>query len=181
MWQRLDGKWHYCTGMIEPSMQKLSWNLVAALLDTMAVSQFRVGVLVTLLTDLATIFVGELCVWLVVDSPRSLRPRLLRTVCPPPPLSPLPLLWFLEALTAWGLAAASLPLPAPPSGERKHRGQYSQLNCYVWMLKVERPPLPCCRPDGGQVALQGSAPPPVYPPLQVLWWQQMYARHYYMQ
>lgn len=36
-------------------------------------------------------------------------------------------------------------------------------------------------PDGGQVALQGSAPPPAYLPLQVLWWQQMYARHYYMQ
>lgn len=42
------------------------------------------------------------------------------------------------------------------------------------------------RPDGAQVPLQGvlpaNVPPhPIYMPMQVLWWQQMYARHYYMQ
>lgn len=41
-------------------------------------------------------------------------------------------------------------------------------------------------PDGAQVPLQGvlpaNVPPhPIYMPMQVLWWQQMYARHYYMQ
>ncbi|XP_072316723.1 homocysteine-responsive endoplasmic reticulum-resident ubiquitin-like domain member 2 protein [Eucyclogobius newberryi] len=41
-------------------------------------------------------------------------------------------------------------------------------------------------PGGAQVPLQGalpgSMPPhPAYMPMQVLWWQQMYARHYYMQ
>lgn len=39
------------------------------------------------------------------------------------------------------------------------------------------------RPDGARVPFQGGlpAPPPAHVPLQVLWWQQMYARHYYMQ
>ncbi|XP_028282231.1 homocysteine-responsive endoplasmic reticulum-resident ubiquitin-like domain member 2 protein [Parambassis ranga] len=41
-------------------------------------------------------------------------------------------------------------------------------------------------PDGSQVPLQGGfpanmAPHPMYMPMQMLWWQQMYARHYYMQ
>ncbi|TNN02856.1 hypothetical protein fugu_010343 [Takifugu bimaculatus] len=37
-------------------------------------------------------------------------------------------------------------------------------------------------PSGGaQVPLQGGVPAPLYVPLQMLWWQQMYARHYYMQ
>lgn len=33
-------------------------------------------------------------------------------------------------------------------------------------------------PDGAQVPLQGGQ---LYMPMQMLWWQQMYARHYYMQ
>eukprot|EP00066_Takifugu_rubripes_P014284 XP_011603550.1 PREDICTED: homocysteine-responsive endoplasmic reticulum-resident ubiquitin-like domain member 2 protein isoform X2 [Takifugu rubripes] len=37
------------------------------------------------------------------------------------------------------------------------------------------------RPGGAQVPLQGGVPAPLYVPLQMLWWQQMYARHYYMQ
>uniref|UniRef100_A0A3Q3NG10 Homocysteine-responsive endoplasmic reticulum-resident ubiquitin-like domain member 2 protein n=1 Tax=Labrus bergylta TaxID=56723 RepID=A0A3Q3NG10_9LABR len=42
------------------------------------------------------------------------------------------------------------------------------------------------RPDGTQVPLQGGLPAnmpphPMYMPMQMLWWQQMYARHYYMQ
>ncbi|KAM6935441.1 homocysteine-responsive endoplasmic reticulum-resident ubiquitin-like domain member 2 protein isoform 2-T2 [Lycodopsis pacificus] len=41
-------------------------------------------------------------------------------------------------------------------------------------------------PDGAQVPLQGDLPAnmpphPIYMPMQMLWWQQMYARHYYMQ
>ncbi|KAJ0066471.1 hypothetical protein NL108_013504, partial [Boleophthalmus pectinirostris] len=41
-------------------------------------------------------------------------------------------------------------------------------------------------PGGPQVPLQGALPGnmpphPAYVPMQVLWWQQMYARHYYMQ
>ncbi|KAK1880125.1 Homocysteine-responsive endoplasmic reticulum-resident ubiquitin-like domain member 2 protein [Dissostichus eleginoides] len=41
-------------------------------------------------------------------------------------------------------------------------------------------------PDGAQVPLQGDLPAnmpphPMYMPMQMLWWQQMYARHYYMQ
>ncbi|XP_037310695.2 homocysteine-responsive endoplasmic reticulum-resident ubiquitin-like domain member 2 protein isoform X2 [Pungitius pungitius] len=41
-------------------------------------------------------------------------------------------------------------------------------------------------PDGAQVPLQGDLPGnmpphPMYMPMQMLWWQQMYARHYYMQ
>ncbi|XP_070299913.1 homocysteine-responsive endoplasmic reticulum-resident ubiquitin-like domain member 2 protein [Salvelinus sp. IW2-2015] len=41
-------------------------------------------------------------------------------------------------------------------------------------------------PDGTQVPIQGGMaagvpPHPMYMPMQVLWWQQMYARHYYMQ
>ncbi|XP_021414441.2 homocysteine-responsive endoplasmic reticulum-resident ubiquitin-like domain member 2 protein isoform X2 [Oncorhynchus mykiss] len=41
-------------------------------------------------------------------------------------------------------------------------------------------------PDGTQVPVQGGMaagvpPHPMYMPMQVLWWQQMYARHYYMQ
>ncbi|XP_068425017.1 homocysteine-responsive endoplasmic reticulum-resident ubiquitin-like domain member 2 protein [Clinocottus analis] len=41
-------------------------------------------------------------------------------------------------------------------------------------------------PDGAQVPLQGNFPAnmpplPMYMPMQMLWWQQMYARHYYMQ
>ncbi|XP_030250840.1 homocysteine-responsive endoplasmic reticulum-resident ubiquitin-like domain member 2 protein [Sparus aurata] len=41
-------------------------------------------------------------------------------------------------------------------------------------------------PDGAQVPLQGGLPAnmpphPMYMPMQMLWWQQMYARHYYMQ
>ncbi|KAL0984849.1 hypothetical protein UPYG_G00149130 [Umbra pygmaea] len=41
-------------------------------------------------------------------------------------------------------------------------------------------------PDGLQVPIQGGmaagvAAQPIYVPMQVLWWQQMYARHYYMQ
>ncbi|XP_029596766.1 homocysteine-responsive endoplasmic reticulum-resident ubiquitin-like domain member 2 protein isoform X1 [Salmo trutta] len=41
-------------------------------------------------------------------------------------------------------------------------------------------------PDGMQVPVQGGMaagvpPHPMYMPMQVLWWQQMYARHYYMQ
>lgn len=34
-------------------------------------------------------------------------------------------------------------------------------------------------PDAAQVPLQGGLPASV--PMQMLWWQQMYARHYYMQ
>uniref|UniRef100_A0A3Q1GDG4 Homocysteine-responsive endoplasmic reticulum-resident ubiquitin-like domain member 2 protein n=1 Tax=Acanthochromis polyacanthus TaxID=80966 RepID=A0A3Q1GDG4_9TELE len=42
------------------------------------------------------------------------------------------------------------------------------------------------RPDAAQVAFQGGLPAnmpphPMYMPMQMLWWQQMYARHYYMQ
>lgn len=42
------------------------------------------------------------------------------------------------------------------------------------------------RPEGAQVPLQGGLPAnmpphPMYMPMQMLWWQQMYARHYYMQ
>lgn len=42
------------------------------------------------------------------------------------------------------------------------------------------------RPEGAQVPLQGGFPAnmpphPVYMPMQMLWWQQMYARQYYMQ
>ncbi|XP_047455120.1 homocysteine-responsive endoplasmic reticulum-resident ubiquitin-like domain member 2 protein isoform X1 [Mugil cephalus] len=41
-------------------------------------------------------------------------------------------------------------------------------------------------PDAAQVPLQGGLPAnvpphPMYMPMQMLWWQQMYARHYYMQ
>ncbi|XP_013883760.1 homocysteine-responsive endoplasmic reticulum-resident ubiquitin-like domain member 2 protein [Austrofundulus limnaeus] len=41
-------------------------------------------------------------------------------------------------------------------------------------------------PDAARVPLQGDLPAdvppnPVYVPMQMLWWQQMYARHYYMQ
>uniref|UniRef100_A0A4W5LCZ5 Homocysteine-responsive endoplasmic reticulum-resident ubiquitin-like domain member 2 protein n=1 Tax=Hucho hucho TaxID=62062 RepID=A0A4W5LCZ5_9TELE len=41
-------------------------------------------------------------------------------------------------------------------------------------------------PDGTQVPVQGDMPAgvpphPMYMPMQALWWQQMYARHYYMQ
>lgn len=41
-------------------------------------------------------------------------------------------------------------------------------------------------PDAAQVAFQGGLPAnmpphPMYMPMQMLWWQQMYARHYYMQ
>ncbi|CAF93481.1 unnamed protein product, partial [Tetraodon nigroviridis] len=36
-------------------------------------------------------------------------------------------------------------------------------------------------PDGAQVPLQAGVPAHPYLPLQMLWWQQMYARHYYMQ
>uniref|UniRef100_A0A8C6UFA1 HERPUD family member 2 n=1 Tax=Neogobius melanostomus TaxID=47308 RepID=A0A8C6UFA1_9GOBI len=41
-------------------------------------------------------------------------------------------------------------------------------------------------PGGPQVPLQGGLPEnmpphPMYMPMQMLWWQQMYARHYYMQ
>uniref|UniRef100_A0A3P9I7H1 Homocysteine-responsive endoplasmic reticulum-resident ubiquitin-like domain member 2 protein n=1 Tax=Oryzias latipes TaxID=8090 RepID=A0A3P9I7H1_ORYLA len=41
-------------------------------------------------------------------------------------------------------------------------------------------------PAAAQVPLQGALPPnvpfhPAYMPLQMLWWQQMYARHYYLQ
>ncbi|KAM9310588.1 LOW QUALITY PROTEIN: homocysteine-responsive endoplasmic reticulum-resident ubiquitin-like domain member 2 protein [Pholidichthys leucotaenia] len=41
-------------------------------------------------------------------------------------------------------------------------------------------------PDAAQIPLNGSLPTsipphPMYMPIQMLWWQQMYARHYYMQ
>ncbi|XP_047217986.1 homocysteine-responsive endoplasmic reticulum-resident ubiquitin-like domain member 2 protein isoform X2 [Girardinichthys multiradiatus] len=47
------------------------------------------------------------------------------------------------------------------------------------------PGVPHC-PDAAQVPLQGGLPAsmpthPAYMPMQMLWWQQMYARHYYMQ
>lgn len=42
------------------------------------------------------------------------------------------------------------------------------------------------RPDAAQVPFHGGLPAnmpphPMYMPMQMLWWQQMYARHYYMQ
>ena len=45
---------------------------------------------------------------------------------------------------------------------------------------------PFYRPNAAQPPLQGdiSANMPPYPmtmPMQMLWWQQMYAHHYYMQ
>lgn len=57
---------------------------------------------------------------------------------------------------------------------------------YCDLLKHVITPALFYRPEAAQVPLQGGLPAnmpphPVYLPMQMLWWQQMYARQYYMQ
>ncbi|CAB1436474.1 unnamed protein product [Pleuronectes platessa] len=77
--------------------------------------------------------------------------------------------------------APSSSSPPPPGSDDglRYRGGFPQFN-------PQGPPGVPQWPDGAQVPFQGGFPAnmpphPMYMPMQVLWWQQMYARQYYMQ
>lgn len=75
-------------------------------------------------------------------------------------------------------SASSSSVPGSYDGLR-YRGGFPQYNPHSPSAVPQWP-------EGAQVPLQGGLPAnmpphPMYMPMQVLWWQQMYARHYYMQ
>ncbi|KAF0031960.1 hypothetical protein F2P81_016515 [Scophthalmus maximus] len=76
---------------------------------------------------------------------------------------------------------ASSPPPPPPTSYDglMYRGSFPQYN-------PQSPPGVPQWPNGAQVPLEGGLPAnvpphPMYMSMQMLWWQQIYARHYYMQ
>ncbi|KAK5621834.1 hypothetical protein CRENBAI_011421 [Crenichthys baileyi] len=83
----------------------------------------------------------------------------------------------LDSQSASSSSASSCP-PGTSDGLRNRSGIPSY-------HPQTTPGVPHC-PDAAQVPLQGGLPAsmpahPAYMPMQMLWWQQMYARHYYMQ
>ncbi|KAM9851815.1 homocysteine-responsive endoplasmic reticulum-resident ubiquitin-like domain member 2 protein isoform 2-T3 [Aulostomus maculatus] len=66
---------------------------------------------------------------------------------------------------------ASSPSSSVPGDGLRFRGSFTHYN-------PQSPAGAPQWPDGGQVPFQGGL---LYMPMQMLWWQQMYARHYYMQ
>ncbi|XP_041650279.1 homocysteine-responsive endoplasmic reticulum-resident ubiquitin-like domain member 2 protein [Cheilinus undulatus] len=77
--------------------------------------------------------------------------------------------------------ASSSSFPSVPRSYDglRYRGGFPQYNPHIPSAVPQWP-------NGAQVPLQGGLPAnmpphPMYMPMQMLWWQQMYARHYYMQ
>ncbi|CAL8287601.1 unnamed protein product [Merluccius merluccius] len=77
-------------------------------------------------------------------------------------------------------AAPSTSVPGSTDGLR-YRGGYPQYSAHI-TPPAGVMPWPEGTPVPSQAGLGPTAGPhPMYTPMQVLWWQQAYARHYYMQ